>query len=424
MRIFPPFLAWFVLFCCIATAARGEEGARVKTGEKVKSLIGIDEAVDRFMDQWDLPGGAVAITKDGRLVYARGFGWADVAKQEPVEPDDLFRIASISKPITSAMILKLAEQGKLRLDDPVLSHLGDLKPLPEDAPIDPRFKQVTIRHCLMHTGGFDRGVSFDPMFMPKPMMELTASPVDTTTIIRFMLGRPLDFTPGEKHAYSNFGYCMLGRIIERITGKTYEEAVREVVLKPLGAERTKMGKTQLAGRADDEVCYYAPEGTKTCKSIFPDVAEEVTRPYGGFYIEAMDAHGGWISSTTDLLRLVTSLEGTREPRILSEDSVRRMIQDSIFRDSKSYSHYGLGWSVGLTDGHGPHWKESNWSHNGSLDGTATMVVRSHRGIAWAVLFNRRPNGGEFYGAMDRAFWDAVDAVQEWPEHNLFDETRE
>ena len=71
MRIFPPFLAWFVLFCCIATAVRGEEGARVKTGEKVKSLIGIDEAVDRFMDQWDLPGGAVAITKDGRLVYAR-----------------------------------------------------------------------------------------------------------------------------------------------------------------------------------------------------------------------------------------------------------------------------------------------------------------------------------------------------------------
>ena len=73
------------------------------------------------------------------------------------------------------------------------------------------------------------------MFMPKPMMELTAAPVDTATIIRFMLGRPLDFAPGEKHAYSNFGYCMLGRIIERITGKTYEEAVREVVLKPLGA---------------------------------------------------------------------------------------------------------------------------------------------------------------------------------------------
>ena len=307
----------------------------MKTGQEVEELRSIDEAVDRFMDKWDLPGGAVAVVKDGRLVYARGFGWSDVEKQEPVKPDSLFRIASISKPITAVMSLKLAEEGKLRLDDPVLSYLGDLKPRPDDATIDPRFKQITIRHCLMHAGGFDRGVSFDPMFMPKPLMELTSAPVDAETIIRFMLGRPLDFTPGEKYAYSYFGYCMLGRVIERITGKTFEEAVLESVLRPIGAEGSKLGKTQLDGRAGGEVRYYPPEGTGTCKSIFPDVEEEVARPYGAFYIEAMDAHGGWISSTIDLLRLVTSLEGSREPRILSEDSVRRMIQDSIFRDSKA-----------------------------------------------------------------------------------------
>jgi N-acyl-D-amino-acid deacylase len=382
----------------------------------------VDEAVNQFLDKWDLPGAAVAVVKDGRLVYSRGFGLADVEKKEAVRPDDLFRIASISKPITSAVVMKLVEQGKLRLDEPVLSYFGDLEPLPGDAEMDPRFAKITIRHCLQHSGGFDRGKSFDPMFMPKPLMKLTKPPVEAETIIRFMLGRPLDFSPGERYAYSNFGYCLLGRIIEKVTGKPYEAAAREMVLRPIGACRTKMGKTRLCERAEHEVRYYPPKGTRLYRSVFPDVKEKVAEPYGAFYLAPMDSHGAWISSTHDLLRLVASLEGSRKLRILSEDSVRRMMQDTVSRGGGRYKHYGYGWSVGLGryKGSGPIWKKACWAHNGALAGTATTLVRGYDGVAFAALFNGRSLHKDFYKSLDRVLWKAIGDVEKWPGHDLFE----
>ena len=166
------------------------------------------------MQKYEIAGGTAAVAKDGRLVYARGFGWADRKNKVPMQPDSLMRIASISKPFTAAAIMRLVEQGRLKLDEPILPYLKKFG-ADEEKNLDPRWRQITLEHLLRHTAGFDRNKSFDPMFIPqRPSRRWIRR-----AIIRYMLGKPLDFDPGTRYVYSNFGYCLLGRVIEAVTGK-------------------------------------------------------------------------------------------------------------------------------------------------------------------------------------------------------------
>jgi len=145
------------------------------TGIAVPSMANVDVAVSKLMTEWHIPGGAVGVMKDGRLVYARGFGYADVDLQKKATPDALFRIASVTKPITKAAILKLVEQGKFSLDAPAFALLPNLSPLP-GATVDPRLATITVRHLLDHTGGWDRDISGDPMFLPAQIAAATGTP--------------------------------------------------------------------------------------------------------------------------------------------------------------------------------------------------------------------------------------------------------
>jgi CubicO group peptidase (beta-lactamase class C family) len=282
-------------FLCLAffsfSGFVGAEDVFPLTGPAAKELQPFDRRLGEWLQKHALPGGAAAVAKDGRLLYLRGFGWADRERRIPLPPDALMRIASLTKPITAAAVLRLAEQGRLKLEAPVLPYLKKFGA--EDNPhLDPRWRQITLAHLLRHTAGFDRSASFDPMLMPKEFVRTLGSPLDPPAIIRFMLGRPLDFDPGTRYAYSNFGYCILGRVIEEVTGKGYEEAVRELVLQPAGIHRMRLGKTRLADRAEGEVHYYMPPGAAAVPSVFPEEKKPVAAPYGKFYLEAMDAHGG------------------------------------------------------------------------------------------------------------------------------------
>ena len=132
----------------------------------------------------------------------------------------LFRIASVSKPITAVAILQLVERGKLKLSDKIVDVLKMEPHLEEGAKLDERWKDVTIEHCLLHTGGWNRDKSYDPMFQaPRMAKSLEVElPIEPAHVIRYMLGQPLDFDPGAQYAYSNFGYCLLGRVIEKVIG--------------------------------------------------------------------------------------------------------------------------------------------------------------------------------------------------------------
>ena len=281
--------------------------------------------MDAFMSARQVPGGALVVVKDGRLVYARGYGWADRDQKMPTKPDSLFRIASIAKPITAVAVLKLIEERRLALDTKAFELLNMQLAVASFREPEPRLRQITIQHLLQHTAGWDRDKSFDPMFRSDRIAPDTNSPPPATpeNIIRYMLSRPLDFDPGARYAYSNFGYCVLGRVIEKVTGEPYEKFVREKVLASAGITRMRIGATLDGKQAPGEVRYYT-SGPETTKNVFPNGPEQVSWPYGGFHLEAMDAHGGWIASAIDLARFAAAMDDAQRNPLLKPQTREQM----------------------------------------------------------------------------------------------------
>jgi N-acyl-D-amino-acid deacylase len=211
----------------------------------------------------------------------------------------------------------------------------------------------------------------------------TPAPADCPTIIRYMLGQTLDFDPGTQYAYSNFGYCVLGRVIEKVTGMGYEDYVRTHILAPVGIDDMHIGHTLLDDRYPGEVRYYGTEATLT-PSVFPEITEFTAWPYGGFFLEAMDSHGGWIASAPDLVRFASALEDTKSTPLLEPETLDLMVsRPAIPLWEGTVNYYALGWFVRPSSS-----GETLW-HGGSLPGTTTVLYRSANGLTWAALFNTR-----------------------------------
>ncbi len=397
----------------------------VATGETDPKLESLDRLMTGFLREHGVPGAALAVTDHGRLVYARGFGYADVAQRRPVTAQSLFRIASISKPITAIAVLQLVEQGKLSLDDRVFDILTGYEPhFDGEAKFDERQKLITIRQLLHHTGGWDRDKSFDAMFQSVRFARDLAvePPAAPEHVIRCMLGVPLDFDPGEKYAYSNYGYCLLGRVIERQSGERYDEYVRAHVLAPLGITDMRIGKTHPDyDAAPEEVRYYECEQGE---SVFgTDLGRKVPWPYGGWFLEAMDSHGGWIASAVDLARLIVTFDDPQRSPLLKPESVSLMLErptGKVALDDEGQpkpNYYGLGFSVVEVDGP----DKVNFWHTGSLAGTATLMAHRHDQRNFVVLFNaRRSRHAEHLGrGIEQQLHAAIREVEVWPEQDLF-----
>ncbi|HVE41255.1 MAG TPA: serine hydrolase domain-containing protein [Planctomycetota bacterium] len=370
------------------------------------ALKSFDETMEAQLRVQKLTGASLAVVKDGRLVYAKGFGLGDVVNKAPVEASSLFRIASLSKPITAVAILKLAQDGKLDLEAKAFSLL-DLKPV-DEGKVDPRLKDVTVLNLLQHTGGWNRQKSGDPMFKAAEISaELgVPSPPSSLNIIRYMMNRPLDVEPGTRFAYSNFGYCVLGRIIEQRTGESYETYVKKAVLAPMGITRMTLGRSLRENREKDEVTYY-PGAAKPGKPVFESIKEDkVPTPYGTFCLEAMDAHGGWLASAVDLVRFASSLD-----KVLNEKSLATMFGKPANAGNAPF-FYGCGWMVRPVGAEG---KMNTW-HTGALPGSSTLLVRRHDGLVWAAFFNESLKNE----SLDPALHKAADAVTEWPKGDLFE----
>lgn len=385
----------------------------------MQGMATFENTVRDMMQTYGIPGGAVALVRDGKLIYVRGFGYADKENKTPVQPDALFRIASVSKPITSAAIMKLVEEGKLKLDERVAPFIAHLTPAP-GATVDPRWEQITIRQLLDHTGGWDRNKpngGFDPM--DRPLIAAAAvnapAPASAETIIRYMKGMPLDFNPGEKHVYSNFGYAILGRVIERVSGMRYEEYVRTHVLLPVGAGRTRSGRTRMSEALAGEVKYYLPGkgmNATMVTSVFPGEGA-VPLNYGGYHLEAMDASGAWVSSTIDLLRFVAGVDGRASPPdILSSQIIAEMTSNGATVCPDGSCYYAGGWFVR------PVQTDATWWHGGDLPGTKSVLVRSFYNVSWVALFNAGAPS-KFSSDLDNALWSALGGITSFPTHDLF-----
>ena len=384
-----------------------------QTGVSVPKIVNVDKVFSNFMSEWNIPGGSIAIVKDGRLVYARGFGYADKESNELVKPHHLFRIASVSKPITSIAIMKLVEDGLIDVDAKVFGTNGILRGSDYSTILDPRVENITVRHLLHHTSGWgfingDRDPTFSTIHIARELRE--DLPIGPVSIIKFMLTtQTLDSEPGTNYFYSNFGFCILGRVIEQVSGKSYENYVKTELLNPLGISEMQLGRNLYENRAPNEVKYYDFPGASLSNSVY-GTGERVPRPYGGFNIEAKDSGGGWIASATDLARLLVAVDGfNTKPDILSQPTIQLMTTPSA-----ENNRYGMGWRVNQAD---------NWWHTGSLSGTSSIFVRTSGGLGWAVLFNTRPsNWRDFTLPMANMVWEAIRGIDSWPTHDLFEET--
>jgi len=391
-----------LIMCAALTGCSVLTGPRVwrQAGPEVPELSVFDQAMKDFMTSHKVSAGSLAITYQGRLVFARGYTWSK-ADSPATQPTSLFRIASLSKSITSAGILKLVEYNQLSLDDKVT----DILPYgtPGGQIPDPNLGKVTILHLLEHLGGWDRNKTFDPMFADKKISKALGSkpPVTQADIITFMKGRPLQYEPGTKFAYSNYGYCLLGRVIEQKTGLSYEDFIKRIILSPLGITRMQIGHSKLEDRAPGEVMYESKK-------------ESV---YGAFNLENMDSHGGWIASAPELARFAASFDKPDASPILSAASIETMFSLPATISRENYKpgdyYYACGWQV-RDYGNG---RRNTW-HTGSLPGCYTFMARWSNGVNCVVLFNKRGDG---FDEIDPILSNTAKSVSDWPDHDLFEE---
>lgn len=390
------------------------------SGEAVPQLAGFDRAMTDLMTRWKMTGGQLAVAKDGHLVFDRGYGFADVEAGEAVQPDTLFRIASVSKAITAVAILTLVDDGLLSLDDRVFSLL-EVTP-PPGVEVDPRLADITVRHLLTHSGGWDFQASFEPqgtMWSTVAAFVLDEpQPASAETIIRFMQGMPLDFDPGSRSVYSNFGFNLLGRVIEQVSGQSYVEYSQEHVLQPAGIDDMILAKTRPEDRAPGEVVYYGAPGEMVLPSVFQG---EGFAPlaYGAYYVESFDAHGGWLSNAADLVRITTAVDGQRGEALLAPATIEEMIttpRTPAGVPSESEFEFGLGWDGVQTDG------GFEWSRAGALPGsTIAWMGRTLDGLTVAYVFNSLPvEWPAFFPEIDAALREAAAEVETWPTHDLFE----
>ena len=361
----------------------------------------------QIMQKWKISAAQLAIGKDGAPVYSKSFGFADRERTRPVEPTNLFRIASCSKPITAVAVMLLIEQGKLSLDERALDILSDFKP---DAKTfaDPQMEQITVRQLLEHTSGFSNK-NGDPQFVSLRVAAQAIHqlpPASAQAIIRYRLAKPLDRLPGTQYEYSNFGYNLLGRVIEKKTGEKYETFVQENLLKPAGITDMVIGKTRASAQLSNEV-YYDDVGLGgQAWSIYNDEPQLVTISYGaGYSLEAMDSHGGWLATAEDLVKFIAATDGSNPKcQLLMPENLKIMTAPPEVTDpSRKDGYYAKGWSVSS--------KRDEWSHTGALTfGVASFICRLPNGIQIACVFNHLPeNYPIFFSKLRKAIVPIVTA---------------
>lgn len=278
------------------------------------------------------PGAAVLISKDGKVIFRKGYGLADVEKKVPIQPDMIFRLGSITKQFTAAGILLLVEQGKISLDDEISKFLPEYPT---------RGKKITIEHLLTHTSGIK---SYTGMGGFRAKMQQDTTPIE---LVDFFKNEPMDFDPGTEWRYNNSGYVLLGVIIEKVSGKSYGQYVYDHIFKPLGMKHSFYGTEEASvpnralGHSGDgkEVTYSAPMS--------------MTLPY---------AAGALLSNVDDLAIWNRAMASGK---LLKPATWKRAFTPYVLSNGKPTT-YGYGLEIEQLHG------EEVIQHGGGINGFVTM----------------------------------------------------
>ena len=304
----------------------------------IPDLLAMDKKVNAYLRKWHMKGASLAITRGDSLVYAKGYGWADEENGLEMSPRHILRMASVSKLITAAGVMVLHDRGELNIKDTVFGPSGILNDSTITALIkDKNYYKITVEHLLRHQGGFYR----DPLFSSKDVMlqmRLDQPPVKED-FYKLVLSHKVSFMPGQSQRYSNFGYLLLSEIIEKVSGKPYEQFIREEVLRPAGCFDMHIGGSYYADKRDNEVRYYTHEGDGKFIEEYTGSGRMVERCYGGNNIPLLSGAGAWCASPAEIARLVASIDGRPEVEdIISPEAVAQMTE---YFDKDTYS---LGWN--------------------------------------------------------------------------------
>jgi CubicO group peptidase (beta-lactamase class C family) len=323
--------------------------------------VWIKAGVTSFLYPYNVPGLSLAIAYKGRLVFSEGYGLANKTTKELVAPEHLFRIGSLSKPITSVAVFRLIDAGMVNLNDPVFGANGILGITYGTPPPNSDIDKITVQHLLEHTSGWSNSPT-DIVFDPNHLNEDQAELISWMVANRSLAYKP----PGSTYEYLNFGYLVLGRVIEQVSGMPYAEYVRQRVLAPCGISDMHIAGDTLAARRDNEVVYYS---------------QDTYDPYK-IRVARMDASVGWIASPTDLVRFLAHVDGfPSPPDILSSPSISTMVTPTTAALPGGIpSRYAKGW-----DTH----PSGNYFHSGDIQGSAALFVRTSDEYCFAIAVNSR-----------------------------------
>jgi N-acyl-D-amino-acid deacylase len=359
------------------------------TGQYVPELEAVDAVLQNFMAGKPIPGGTITITHNDKVIYERGIGYSDAAKSVPMRETALMRLASVSKPITASAIQQLAKDGQLNLDSKVFNIAGNggiLDITPYNGTLgDSRLRDITVQHLLEHQGGWNLETAGDLAFRDVQIANALGvpSPPGITNTARYIVSRPLQFTPGTNFHYSNVGYMFLGLVVEEASGQAYESYVEEHVLAPAGIPTWEVdaGRTFAADHNPREPFYSDPY---TGQNVYNPSGPSVSWPYGGWDNERALAFGGLIASSKAIALLAQS-------RVAAGPEIGKL------RSDYTYPEYA-------------------WYHYGSLPGTDTLIAqRTLQDSTYSILFDRRPTDGSSYSdTLSYLLESALDGLSSWP----------
>lgn len=309
----------------------------------------IDDYIKRQMKLQHLPGLSLAVVKDGKVIKAKGYGWANIETNTQATPETVYQIQSITKQFTATGIMMLVEQGKLNLDASVGTYL--------DGTPD-TWKNITLRHLLTHTSGIKD-------YINEPTQNLRLDVTDQE-VFQAAVPRPLNFPVGEQYAYSNTNYHLLGMILHKLSGKPYGEFLRERIFEPLGMKDTRI---------------------LTLSEIIPNRASgyrwDGKEFRNGDYIAAsvLGYAGGGIRSTVlDIAKWDAALYGEK---LLKKPSLEQMWTPAKLNNG-TLTNYGFGWGLGAVRGH------RFVSHTGGhLTGFTTVITRFLEDKLTVIVFTNQ-----------------------------------
>ena len=332
-------LAGFVLGACSFTLSLAADIPKEKLDAFFKEKIakGVSPSI------------SAAVVKDGKVVYAKGFGFADLENSVPATPESVYRIGSITKQFTATMIMQLVREGKLKLDQPFQTIL----------PETPKaWEKVTVRQLLNHTSGIKGYTEVKGLFE-----DAALKPTTPAGILKTVEKDPLDFEPGTKWNYNNTAFEVLGMIIEKLDGRKYGQSLNARILTPVGMTNT----------------YFTSESTivkHRAQGYSPDGKGFKHAPY--LNMDWPFAAGSMESTTLDLAKWDAALYGDK---ILPQSSLKEMWTPTILTSGKK-EDYGFGWGLGKLNG------TDLVQHGGGIHGFITFIRRApQKGLTVIVLTN-------------------------------------